>query len=445
MTCHLIFPGQFRVTNDPRLVLQACLGSCIAVAMYDYDAVIGGLLHIVLPIGSEEAEKIAPARYARSGIPMLLSEMIKLGASKERTVAAIAGGASVVADKKMNVNINIGERNLGTVRRVLSTQRIPVAAENVGGHSCRIFRLNVATGRTEVKAVGAGKHKAPTCGTKGEIRWTVLKKRIDQLKPLPGIARKIISGIEDSESSLSDLEQYILKDQALTANVLKVCNSAYYGFQYRISSIKRAVSLIGSKTLKNIVLAAALYDLYNDRFDGYSLRKGELMKHSLCCAMVAELIASEKKIKDLDVVFTAGLLHDMGKVVLDQYAFEKFNLIMDLVINENVPFLGAENRILGYDHAQVGGLVAKEWNLPEVLREAVSFHHQPEKAEENPEVVSIVHIADVISSMVGVGAGADGLANRVHQFAVSTINLQTDDVYRIVEKLPELAREAEVF
>ena len=169
-----------------------------------------------------------------------------------------------------------------------------------------------------------------------------------------------------------------------------------------------------------------------------------MLNHSLCCAMVAKLICQEKKIKKPDTVFTAGLLHDIGKVILDQYAFEKFNLIMDRVLNENALFLDAENEIFGYNHAQIGGMIARKWNLPEVLIEAISFHHRPQEAKENPEVVSVVHIADNICSMIGYGCGADAMNNYIHQFAISNINLRSNDVDMIIKKLAVIMKKGKV-
>ncbi len=248
--------------------------------------------------------------------------------------------------------------------------------------------------------------------------------------------------MEYSGSSLSDLEKYISQDQVITANLLKMCNSAQDGFPGRISSVKRAAALLETKTLKKIVMSASLCNLYKDEIGAYSVEKGEMLNHSFCCGMVAELICQEKKIKNPDTVFTAGLLHDIGKVILDQYDFEKFNLIMDRVFNDSATFLDAENEILGYNHAQIGGIIARKWNLPEVLIEAISFHHQPQEAKKNPEVVSIVHIADNICSMIGYGCGADATANHIHQFAISSINLRSDEIDTIIEKLPWIVKEA---
>ena len=436
MALYTVSPGKLTATDDPSAVIETYLGSCVGVAMLDRKAVIGGMVHIMLPTGNEDKEKTNPARYARSGIPLLLDEMIKLGASKANIVAEIAGGGFMLANRKLSVELNIGRRNSDMAREILGILGIPLTKQHIGGHFRRAFRLEPAAGKIYVKTGKEKKEHALSSKSDKKIELEDLKNRIDMLKPVPETARRIISRMEYSGSSLSDLEKYISQDQAITANVLKMCNSAQDGFPGRISSVKRAAALLETKTLKKIVMAASLCNLYKDGIGAYSVEKGEMLNHSLCCGMVAELICQEKKIKNPDTVFTAGLLHDIGKVILDQYDFEKLNLIMDRVFNDSAPFLDAENEILGYNHAQIGGIIASEWNLPEVLIEAISFHHHPQEAKENPEVVSVVHIADNICSMIGYGCGADATANHIHQFAISSINLCSDDVDMIIEKLP---------
>jgi len=443
MAFYTVLPGKLIATDDPSAVIETCLGSCVGIAMYDRKAVIGGLIHIMLPNGNGDKEKTSPARYARSGIPLLLDKMIKLGASKADIVALIAGGAFMLADKKQSVKLNIGRRNSDMARQVLNILEIPIVKQHIGGRFSTVFRLELATGMTCIKTGKERKENVLILKRNKEIKLKDLKILTGSLKPAPETARRIISRMECSGFNLSDLEKYILQDQVITANVLKICNSAYYGFSRRISSIKKAASLLEAKTLKKIVMDASLCNLYKDGIGAYSVEKGEMLNHSLYCAMVAELICQEKKIKNPDTVFTAGLLHDIGKVVLDQHVFEKFNLIMDRVLNKAASFLDAENEILGYNHAQVGGIIAREWNLPEVLIEAISFHHQPQEAKENPEVVSVVHIADNICSMIGYGCGTDTLANHIHPFAISSINLCSDDVDRIIEKLPEILKKGE--
>ena len=245
-------------------------------------------------------------------------------------------------------------------------------------------------------------------------------------------------------SSLLDLEKDIVQDQALTANILKACNSAYYGYSSRVPSLKRAFVLMGLEALRRIILSASLMAYYTDEKFGYSTQKGDLMRHSVSCGLIAELIAREKKMPAPDVAFTAGLLHDIGKVVLDQFCFEQFDQISDRVSSRGGTFIDAETEVLGFDHARVGGMVASKWNLPDVLIEAISFHHHPEASRANCELVSAVHLADNISSMFGEGCGLDELSNRVHQSAISQLGLTKGDVERIVEQLPDVVRQLEM-
>jgi len=441
MPTFIVSPGESIVTSDPSAVLETCLGSCIGVSLYDPQIPVGGIVHILLPFGSDEKEKHSPYRFATSGIKALVSEMEKMGAPKERTVAAMAGGAMILTDRTLSVEMNIGRRNSEMARRILEAEGIPIVRQDIGGNTGRLFGLNIATGTTHVKTVGNSPGKFEPHKKRSEILHRDLQMKIDNLKPLPETARKMMSKLQCPNYSIAELEKDIVKDQALTANVLKVCNSPHYGYSNRVPSIKRALVLMGLDVLKRIILSSSFYNLYNNKLLGYSTRKGELMKHSVCCGLVAELIVREKTLQETDVAFTAGLLHDIGKVVLDQYAFEQFNLIMDKVLNEGMAFLDAEAEILGYNHAQVGGWVAKGWGLPEVLTEAISLHHQPEESKGNPELVCAVHLADNICSMFGEGCWADALTNRIHQFAITTLGIERNDVERIVESLPDIMKQ----
>lgn len=444
MATHIVSPGDFLVTGDPSTIIETSLGSCVGVALHDPAARVSGMLHVLLPAGKEDKETQTPSRFARSGVPFILSEMAKKGASKERILATVAGGALVLADSTLSVEMNIGRRNSDMVLDLMDREGIPVLNREIGGNIPRLLKLIVATGKTSVARIGRHLQEHPDDSGASPLVYRDLKLKIDRLKPLPEIARRILMSVNQPDFSVLDLEREVLKDQALTANVLKVCNSAHYGFAHRISGVRRALGLMGVKGLLEIVLASFSNGLYNRNVPGYSIKKGQLMQHSICCGLVAELIAQEKKICSTDLALTAGLLHDIGKVILDQYAFQKFNLIMDKVINEKRDFLDAETEILGFNHAQVGGLVAEGWNLPEVLVEAISLHHDPRSYRVSPTVVSAVHLADNICSMFGEVCGADALSNRIQQFALVTLNLHKGDLERIIEKLPEIVRKLEM-
>jgi len=441
MAIYLVPPGELHVATGGSVLLETYLGSCVGVCMFDRHARVGGLAHIVLPSGSKEKEALFPARYASTAIPLLLKEMIKLGASRKNIVAEIAGGALILTNQKLSVDLNIGRRNFNKVREILAQAEIPIINKAVGGHLGRVLRLDSGSGRTEIIYTGAkGKRGGPP-GKPQKIELDTFKTKINNLKPIPENARRVIAMIEFSSGySIGNLENYVLKDQAICANVLRMCNSFQPGCRHKVQNMSGAASLLGFDALKNIVLAASAYKLYEESPKGYSTEEGDLSRHALCCAMVSELIAREKRLGDGGVFFTAGLLHDIGKIILDQYAFENFNLVMDRVINEAQTFLEAENEILGCNHSQIGGIVAMEWGLPQVLVETISFHHKPEQALENTEVVSVVHIANKICSMFGAGSSESALADPPHQHALSTVDLRAEDVDTIIEQLPDIIK-----
>ena len=261
METHIILPGEIEVTDNPSTVLRTCIGSCVAVAMYDHQAGVGGLGHIMLPTGSDKKEKSGPALYARSGIPLLLNKIVKSGASKDRIVAAIAGGSFILTDTKLGVELNIGRRNTDIVQQVISSLGIPIIRQDTGGYCGRVFELNLEDGLINIREVKVKKQKTIKSEIIGEIKLEDLKNQVDKLKPVPDTARMIISRIEYSGAGAYDLEKYILKDQALAANVLKLCNSSDYGFMKEIPSINRAIELLDTDTFKNIVLDASGYNL----------------------------------------------------------------------------------------------------------------------------------------------------------------------------------------
>ena len=444
METYLVPPGEFRVVRGGSPVLESHLGSCVGVSLFDRHARIGGLIHIVLPQGRKEREALFPARYASTGIPLLLTEMISHGASKENIVAEIAGGALMLIDHKLSVDMNIGRRNSDRAEEILAREGIPVLSRVIGGYSGRVLNLDPNCGKTVIRYAGEKTERGGPPVMPDKIELEEFKKGIEGLKPVPEKARRVISLIEFSSGySPSDLENYVLRDQAICANVLKMCNSARFGFRLRVESISDAASLLGLDTLKDIVLAASTYKLYDEAPKGYSTEEGDLSRHSICCAMVAELMAREKGLEDQGLFFMAGLLHDIGKLIFDQYAFEKFNLVMDRVINEAKTFIEAEDEILGCNHTQIGGIIAMEWGLPQELVEAISFHHTPEKAFESPEVVSVVHIADIICSMFGAGSSSSVLAGPLHQHALSVLDLKSEDVEGIIEQLPDVLKEVD--
>ncbi|MBW2632480.1 MAG: HDOD domain-containing protein, partial [Deltaproteobacteria bacterium] len=207
-----------------------------------------------------------------------------LGASKENIVAEIAGGALMLINQKLSTDMNIGRRNSDRAQEILVQEGIPILNKAIGGYSRRMLSLNPNNGKTIIRCAGEKADKGGSPVRLGKIDPDDFIKGIDGLKPVPETARRIISLIEFSSGyNPAHLESYVLKDPAICANVLKMCNAAQPGFRHKVQTVSNAVSLLGMDTLKDIVLAASAYKLYDKAPKGYSTEAEILSRHSICC------------------------------------------------------------------------------------------------------------------------------------------------------------------
>ncbi len=251
--------------------------------------------------------------------------------------------------------------------------------------------------------------------------------KVDEIPPLPHVVIKALKALNDPKSGSSDVAKIISQDEGLTAKILKLANSAYYGFPRSIGTLSEAITILGYKTIKSIIYAAAAHGHLSGELKGYALDRGELWKHSLGVAVVSREVAKMVKYKDAEQAFVAGLLHDIGKIVLNQFVRFGFTLIMKKVEVEKVPFHEAEKDILGFDHTDIGGKIAEKWNLPKELVDSISHHHSPEKAEVDLRLTSIVHVSDAICLMLGWGLGADGLFYPLSETALENLGVENID------------------
>ncbi|MGC8718215.1 MAG: HDOD domain-containing protein, partial [bacterium] len=196
-------------------------------------------------------------------------------------------------------------------------------------------------------------------------------------------------------------------DEALVANVLKLANSAYYGFPRRVVSITEAIVILGLNTLRSVIYTYFSKNYLNREVKGYSLAKGELWRHSIACAIISREIARKNRLGDIESYFVAGVLHDIGKIIIGEYLEGEYETVIRRVTEENLPFDIVEKEVLGFSHPQIGGVLAKRWNLPEFLIDGIRYHHEPERGTTLAS--SVVHIADSITLMMGYGVGSDGL------------------------------------
>jgi putative nucleotidyltransferase with HDIG domain len=262
---------------------------------------------------------------------------------------------------------------------------------------------------------------------------------IGQLPSIPDVASKVISMVNNPDTSFTQIAEEISKDQAITTNVLKLCNSAYFSRGKEILSVERAAVTLGTKEVKDIVFVAATKSILDKEIMGYDLAKGDLWKHGLAVAVLSKQIAQLKKKNEIaDVVFTGSIIHDVGKTVLALYVQSAFKEIIALVESKQITFQSAEREIMGFDHQEIGEKILTKWSFPQILKDIVRFHHEPENSPpESKLLVSIVHIANTICLMGGIGVGSDGLYHQISDEAIKTAGLNDRELEKLYSNLPD--------
>ncbi len=279
----------------------------------------------------------------------------------------------------------------------------------------------------------------------GKITLDYIINKVDDMKALPTIITKITFLTEDPDSTVEDLEREILKDQALTSKILRLANSAYYSYARKISTISQATILLGFQTIKSMALASSISGYLSSELKGYALDTNELWRQSQSCALISRYLGKYVKYPNPEEAYIAGLLRDLGKTILNEYMEKEYKEVLDLVEEKQISFLDAEREILGFNHAEVGKRIGEKWNLPEALVDAIGHHHNPELSQVNLPLVSIVHLADAITMMLGLGLGLDGLAYNLSSLAIETLGLSDEDFNNIISDLIDLLSDEDSF
>jgi putative nucleotidyltransferase with HDIG domain len=214
----------------------------------------------------------------------------------------------------------------------------------------------------------------------------------------------------------------------LTAELLRLCNSVFYGLGRAVESLDDAVRLLGMTKIFYLAMAAYTRTMLGAPQEGYGLSAGALWKHSVTVALAARALAQRIRLPQVSMLFTAGLLHDCGKMVLNEFVRSAYVEIVRQVNDEQLAFSEVEQRLLGYTHAEVGARLAWEWKLPASVVECIRYHHEPDGLETPRAEVDAVHLADAVALLLGVGGGDDGLAYRASTAALDRRHLTESDL-----------------
>jgi putative nucleotidyltransferase with HDIG domain len=257
---------------------------------------------------------------------------------------------------------------------------------------------------------------------------------------------KLMNVIYDPSSTLDQLVDVIKYDQAVTGEVLRLCNSAYFGLSRTITSLHEALLCLGAIKVLQLVMSVHTNSMLSQEQQGYGLERGALWKHSVAVALTAATVAQRIETCNVNVAFTAGLLHDVGKVVLNEYVAKEFAEIVQLVTEENIAFSEAEHKVLGFSHQEIGGRIAEIWRLPDTIVQSVRWHHEPGALDPPDVIVDVVHVANCICLLFGIGIGKAGLWCRADNDVLKRYGLQGGDLELIgAQMLVDLKQVEQLF
>jgi len=278
-------------------------------------------------------------------------------------------------------------------------------------------------------------HRTPAGRPADDLKAKIIQS-IEDLPPMPQVVVRIQHLLADLNSDTKQIAKMIESDQAIAAKVLKMANSAFYGMSGKIASIHQASLLLGYQTLGEIVTMAGTADLLAGKMPGYGYDSLDLWKHSLSVAFGSKLIAA---IKNQDLIYeahTAGLIHDVGKIVLDPFIMERKNAIAAYMEQEEKTFLDAERCFFGFDHAEIASEICRSWKIPENITRAIGCHHQPSMSNGD-QLSYMLHIADYVATMGGIGYDEDDILYEAEKGAMDFIGLTQEDIGGMIPKIIE--------
>lgn len=262
-----------------------------------------------------------------------------------------------------------------------------------------------------------------------------IEEAVRHFPSMPSLYHKLIASLHDPDLDMQVLARMVQCDPGMTANVLKLANSALFGAARQIDSIQTAFVRLGTTQLLQMAVLGGVSRFLRAPLVGYGLRPNELLSHSLWVAVAAEELARMLWVPKPAMAFTAGLLHDMGKVVVDEFIRQNWKELESRIEVPGASFDRVEHDVLGMDHAEAGALLLDQWKLPEALVTAVRWHHDPMQGQDSTRILALVHVADGLSYSEGIGVGVDGFKYDISKDVIDSLGLR----HSMVEKVASLA------
>lgn len=250
---------------------------------------------------------------------------------------------------------------------------------------------------------------------------------IRSLPPAPRVLMRLLEILSKPDSDFSEVVGLLRFEPSLTVHLLRLCNSAFLSPGNRVDTVQEAVFRLGSQQVTQLVVCLCSQGMLAGAQEGYGIDRGELWDHSVVTALACSA-AVEHTGRVSDVVFTAGLLHDIGKIALSQALAGRYSEMVAAVASENLTIVEVENRLLGMDHAEVGGRLLERWGFSGPVVEAVRHHHDPKRSDSAAELASQVYVGNVLAHFMGHGYGHHAMAMHGHQEALQLAALASGDI-----------------
>ncbi|NVM22619.1 MAG: HDOD domain-containing protein [Desulfobacterales bacterium] len=250
-------------------------------------------------------------------------------------------------------------------------------------------------------------------------------KAAERLPPFPEVIWKVMSLLRQM-APVSEIEAVIQYDQAIAAKVLALSRSAYYARRYSIGSLKDAIVALGDQELIQLVMAACSARYFEPEISGYELREGALWQHSVATALISDTVARRLGKKKALTIYTAALLHDIGKAVLSFYVKTYLDTILERITRKGLQLLDAERETLGVDHQRLGETIARRWHFPPEVVAGIGYHHCPKEARSHQDVAAAVYVADQTATAMGFGCGVESLVGLYDNRIFDVIGISSD-------------------
>ena len=270
----------------------------------------------------------------------------------------------------------------------------------------------------------AAAYEQPPSGT--ALKRKIFRK-LEDLPPMPQIVIKAREVMADPNAGINDLVKLFEKDQSIVTKVLRLGNSAYYGVSGKIATVRHAAVLLGQKTLGEVITMAGISNLMGNELIGYGLNSGDLWRHSLAVGFGAQLLASRVNPQISNDAFVAGLIHDGGKIILDEYVLQRKEEFDTYLADGDQTYLEAEKDLLGIDHCEIAADICKKWILPDAIHHPIRWHHNPSRSGGS-ELALFLHVADYFAKMSGIGTGPDDLQYQMEEDAVESLGFQEEEL-----------------